>query len=154
MRAGGQRGVAFLAVLLAVAALSGMLAAGGTLWAQARQREREQELLFVGQQYQDAIRRYYESTPGAGRYPPTLDALLFDPRFVAIRRHLRQPYRDPLAPMQPWGLIPAPDGGIMGVYSQASGAPIKRSNFPPRLGWSGEKSTYADWKFVFVPARP
>ena len=149
----GQRGVVLLALLIAIAVLGAGLAAAGTFWHETRQRILETELLFVGQQYRNAIRQYYEAPPG-GTYPPTLEALLLDQRAPAIRRYLRRPYRDPLTNAAQWGLVQAPQGGIMGVYSLAPDKPIKRANFPAVLEWAPSLASYADWKFVYLPAPP
>lgn len=149
----GQRGVVLLALLIAIAVLGAGLAAVGTFWHETRQRSLESELLFVGQQYRTAIRQYYEAPPG-GTYPPSLEALLLDPRAPAIRRYLRRPYRDPLTGAAQWGLVQAPQGGIMGVYSLSPEKPIKQANFPPILEWAPNLASYADWKFVYLPAAP
>ena len=146
-----QRGVIYLALMIVVATLGAGLAATGTFWHQVQQRAREQELLFIGQQYRRAIQHYYEAPGGGNRYPPSLEALLLDERSPAIRRYLRRPYRDPLGSSAEWGLVQAPQGGIMGIYSQAPGTPIKRANFPPILNWEAGLTTYADWQFVYVP---
>ena len=154
--AGSQRGVAYLALLIALAAMGAALASTGTLWHEAQQREKERELLFVGKQWSRAIRQYYESSPGGKTYPPTVESLLLDPRTPGLKRYLRRPYRDPLTSSDNWGLVKAPQGGIMGVYSQAEGTPIKQGNFPDDLiGFDGAKS-YATWKFIYSPemARP
>ena len=50
-----QRGFTYLALLVAVALLGIGLAAGSELWSQTRQREREQELLYIGAQFRRAI---------------------------------------------------------------------------------------------------
>lgn len=148
-----QRGIAYLALLIVIAAIGAALAATGTLWHDVQQREKERELLFVGMQYRRAIQQYYESSPGgAKKYPPTIEALLLDERVPAIRRHLRRPYRDPITNSEHWGLLNAPQGGIIGVYSLATGEPIKHANFPDELKWSGDQATYADWQFVYLPS--
>jgi type II secretory pathway pseudopilin PulG len=147
-----QAGIALLAMLIVIAAMSAALGVTGSLWHEVQQREKERELLFIGLQYRNAIKRYYESPGGQNRYPPTLDVLLLDNRTPAIRRHLRKPYRDPLTNSKEWGIVPAPQGGILGVHSLAEGKPIKRANFPAELGWEGGKSRYIDWQFVYVPA--
>lgn len=151
---GRQRALAFLALLIVVAVMGAALAAAATVWRQSLQRAQERELLFVGLQYRRAIRLYYESSPGIKAYPPTLATLLRDERVPGTRRHLRRPYRDPLANSERWGLVPAPNGGIMGVYSLAPGRPLKRAGFPPELGWSGGGPSFADWKFVYLPPPP
>ena len=68
-----QAAFTYLAVLLLVALLGMGLAAAATLVATAAQREQELELLFVGNQYRQAIGSYFEKTPGAAKqFPPTL----------------------------------------------------------------------------------
>lgn len=138
--------------MILIAALGAGLAATGTVWQQVQQRAKERELLFIGQQYRRAIQQYYESG-GGGRYPPTLEALLIDERSPSIRRYLRRPFPDPLTGSPEWGLVQAPQGGIMGIYSLAPGKPIKKANFPAVLNWENDAPSYADWKFVYVPAQ-
>jgi type II secretory pathway pseudopilin PulG len=140
-------------MLVIIAIMGAALASTGSVWRQIQQREKEQELLFVGLQYRRAIARYYERSPGVKSYPPTLDALLHDERLPGLARHLRRPYRDPMTRAGIWGLVPAPTGGIMGVYSLAAETPIRRSNYPSELGWLGGKPSYADWQFIYLPAQ-
>lgn len=159
IKTGNQGGLAYLALLMAVAALGGGMALAGTIWHSTQQRAREEELLFVGLEYRNAIRSYYERTPGNKTYPRTLDVLLEDKRFPNVVRHLRQPYRDPLKQPQSanpaegieWGLVLGPDRGIMGIYSLNHGRPRKVANFPRELGWAEGKKSYADWQFVYLP---
>ncbi len=146
-----QAGVALLAMLIVIAAMSVALGVTGSLWHEVQQREKERELLFVGMQYRLAIKRYYESPGGPQKYPTTLDVLLIDERTPAIRRHLRKPWRDPLTNSKEWGLLFAPQGGIIGVHSLADGKPIKQENFPAELEWEGGKSRYIDWQFIYLP---
>lgn len=147
-----QRGVVLLGLLIVVAVMGLALGATATVWQQAQQREKERQLLFVGLQYRRAIQRYYEQSPGTKTYPATLAVLLRDERVPDIRRHLRRPYRDPLTNAEIWGLVQAPQGGIMGVYSLAPGQPIRRANFPAELGWEEGGASYAEWRFVYVPS--
>lgn len=139
-------------LLIVIATLGAALAVTGSFWHTVQQRAKERELLFIGNQYRRAIQQYYETSPG-GRYPPTLEALLLDERSPAIRRFLRRPFRDPLTNSPEWGLVTAPQGGIMGVYSLAAGTPIKQANFPAVLNWEAGLPSYAEWKFVYVPAQ-
>ena len=65
-----QGGFTYLALLIAVALIGIGLVAASEVWSQSRQREKEQELLFIGEQFRQAIGMYYERTPGAvRRYP-------------------------------------------------------------------------------------
>ncbi len=153
MRAGKpyplQRGFTYLAVLFLVAVVGLLTAKTALLWSTLARREREQELLFVGDQYRKAIAQYYWSTPGGDKhYPPSLDALLQDPRFPGARRYLRKVYRDPITDLPQWGIIRAPDGGIMGIYSMASGVPLKQAGFPEKYKDFSGNGDYPSWRFV------
>ena len=146
-RAGG---FTYLTILIVVALMGVGLALSGEVWHTAALREREAALLHVGEQYRQAIGRYYLAGPR--QYPRALADLLKDSRKPGVERYLRRLYPDPITNSDDWGLVKAPDGGIMGVHSRAEGRPIKEANFPPALaGFEGAKR-YADWKFVFVPA--
>lgn len=147
-----QRGFTYLGLLFAVVLAGVALAAIGVVWSMERQRERERELLFVGERFREAIASYYERSPGlVKRYPAKLDELLKDGRFLTVRRHLTQVYRDPMTGTRNWGLIPAPEGGIMGVHSSSTSAPIKRAGFPSEFSEFEGKSSYAEWRFVYRP---
>ena len=117
---------------------------------------KERELLFVGEQFRQAIALYYWRTPGgAHQYPKSLEALLEDKRWPVTQRYLRKIYRDPITGMNEWGVIEAPGGaGIMGVYSKSEEVPIKTAGFPARWTAFEEARNYADWKFVFSPETP
>ncbi|HEX8988222.1 MAG TPA: hypothetical protein VF816_09680, partial [Rhodocyclaceae bacterium] len=47
------------------------------------------------------------------------------------------------------GIVPAPEGGIMGVFSLATAKPIKQAGFAPQLAGLENKRRYADWQFVY-----
>lgn len=150
-RAARSRGVTYLGVLLLVAVLGLGLAATGEVWQTAAQRERENQLIFVGNQYRKAIERYYRSTQGDGRFPRELGNLLKDPRRPDTRRYLRTLYADPISGKADWGLVRAPDGGIAGVYSLSEDAPIKTTGFRPENAALAGRTKYVDWKFEYVP---
>ena len=150
-----QRGFTYLAVLFLVALMGLALTGIATVWHTAAQREKERDLLYVGKQFRLAIESYYEGSPGAlKKYPPNLEELLKDSRFPGIRRHLRRIYRDPVGGGSEWGLVPAPEGGIMGVHSLSADAPLKRGNFREAERGLADKGRYADWQFVYRPAQP
>lgn len=153
MRAGehlpAEAGFALVWVLLAVAVMGVGLAALGTVWSADAQRQREDELLQVGQMYARAIRSYHQASPGTQkRFPPSVDALLWDTRFAVPIRHLRKPYPDPLSPERPWGELRAPDGGLRGIYSQGSEAPLRQQ--PLQLGelTLPVAAHYSQWQFA------
>lgn len=149
-----QRGFTYLALLLAVAVLGIGLAAVGELWSSVVQREKEAELLFAGGEFRRAIRSYYATSPGAQRYPQRLEELLEDKRFPFVRRHLRRLYRDPMTGKREWGLVQAPEGGIMGVHSLSQASALKTANFAAADRDLEGKARYAEWQFVYRPAPP
>jgi type II secretory pathway pseudopilin PulG len=109
-----QRGFTYVGLLLAVALAGVALAAAGTLWSTTAKRDKELELLFVGDQFRRAIGAYYEGTPGAKRYPLKLEDLLEDKRLAVTRRHLRQLYADPMTGKADWELVRLADGAGRG----------------------------------------
>ena len=48
-------------------------------------------------------------------------------------RHLRRLYKEPITGQDEWGLVEAPGGGVMGVYSRSEDEPIKTGNFSIRI---------------------
>ncbi|MDA8129061.1 MAG: type II secretion system protein [Betaproteobacteria bacterium] len=148
-----QSGFTYFLVLMLIALIGMGLAAAGTLWHTESQREREAELLFVGDQYRQAIRSYYALDTAQPRLPQSIDDLLEDNRRPSVVRHLRRAYRDPLTGGE-FALIREPDTrGIVGVYSRAPGQPFKIAGFSAKdEAFKGAK-TYAGWRFVFdLPA--
>lgn len=147
-----QGGFTYLTVLAAIAVAGVVLAKAGIDWGHAGQREKERELLYVGNQYRRAIALYYERTPGATkRYPARLEDMLTDTRYSSPQHYLRKLYRNPFTNQQQWGTIKAPDGGIMGVYSLSDTAPLKRTNFNFENRAFEGATKYSDWKFFYAP---
>lgn len=143
-----QRGWVLLALLFMLAALGAGMAALGTVWTTVAQREREAELLFVGEQYRRAIESYQQRGPGSEKpYPPSLEALLQDRRFPMPVRHLRRLYPDPMTGRPEWGLVRDAQGGIVGVYSLSDAQPLRTTGFTPQQEGFAEASTYRDWVF-------
>ncbi len=141
-----------LLVLIMIAGL--VLAAAGVKWNEARKREREQELLKVGDTIRKAIGNYYNQTPGVVKqYPPNLEALLRDDRFPVPRRYLRKIYADPITQVPDWGILQAPSGGVLGVYSKSPLKPFKTKNFRPTYRYFENQRSYGEWFFAYVPER-
>lgn len=143
-----EAGYTYLMLLFGVAAM-GLFAAGAAEgWATLAQRERERELLFAGNQYREALRRYYAAIPDAAqRHPAKLEDLLEDTRFAGMRRHLRQLYPDPMTGQADWVLLRQGEH-IVGVHSRATGKPMKQSGFEKRDEEFAGAGSYIDWKFV------
>jgi type II secretory pathway pseudopilin PulG len=149
---GRERGFTYLWILFAVAILGASLGAAAESWTTAQRREKERQLLFVGNQYQQAIGRYFEATPGpAKRFPPSLEALLKDPRFPGTQRYLRKLYPDPVTGSDEWGLVEAPGGGILGVYSLSEARPLKVAHFSGDAKDFEGREKYSEWVFVYRP---
>lgn len=144
---GKQRGFTYLGLLFAVAAMGILLAAAAGVWETTARRERETELLFIGNEFRNAIGSYYSHTPDAAKqYPLTLEDLLQDTRSPVPYRHLRKLYRDPFTHNTKWGLVRA-GGRIIGVYSLHNGKPL-RTHFSGRDKAFEGLAQYSEWQFV------
>jgi len=147
-----QSGFTYIGLLLFVAIMGAALAGTGVLYRTQVKREKEKELLFVGDQFRRAIMLYYEKSPGSDkRFPQSLDDLLRDNRYAGVQRYLRRVYVDPMTGSREWGLVRAADGRISGVYSLSDDMPMKTANFPSGYEDLAAKTRYADWKFVYAP---
>jgi type II secretory pathway pseudopilin PulG len=144
------RGFTYMTVLFIAAMLGAGLALSGEVWHTSAMREKEAELLHVGHHYRKAIERYYLSGPQR-QYPRSLDDLIKDPRQPGTVRYLRKHYPDPLTGKD-WGLVKAPDGGILGVHSASEDKPFKTAGFKLRDRTFEGVQKYSEWKFIFQPA--
>jgi type II secretory pathway pseudopilin PulG len=140
-------GFTYVWLLVAVAVMAAGLAAIGEIASTAAKREKEAELLFVGDQFARAIAEYSASSPGAPQYPQKLEDLLADNRYPNARRYLRRIYRDPMTGRPDWALVRGPGGGIVGVHSQAIERPLKTANFPPGYESFAGATVYSAWRF-------
>lgn len=148
-----QSGYLLLGLLILILVATYALMAAGSKFSEARKREREQELLKVGDSFRKAIGNYYNQTPGAIKsYPPNLEALLIDDRFPKTKRYLRKIYLDPVTQKEGWGTLKAPSGGIMGVFSLSAASPYKTNNFRVIYRHFENKKHYGEWYFVYVPS--
>ena len=149
-RARRPQGFTYVALLIAVATIGGGAAATAELWSQGERREKERELLFVGGQFREAVRRYYDASPGVVKgYPQHLDDLLVDKRFAQPRRHLRRMYRDPITGKAEWAVVESPLGGIMGVRSLSDAATLKRGGFSGDDAILVGATRYSEWRFTY-----
>ncbi|MDY7545100.1 type II secretion system protein [Glaciimonas sp. CA11.2] len=147
-----SRGIVLLALLLTLALMGIALMGAVSWWSLERQRENEEDLLFIGNQYRLAIERYYYATPGnAKALPMRLDELIEDQRFPIPVRHLRRLYLDPMTG-EPFELIHIGEQ-IHGVASTSQKKAIKRSGFFPPYTAFEVIETYDQWKFLFTPPR-
>jgi len=145
-------GFTYIGLLILIALMGIALAGTGVIWHTETRREKERELLFVGDQFRRAIGLYYERSPGAKKYPKALEDLLLDRRYPNTQRYLRRLYPDPVGGTAEWGLVRGPAGGIVGVFSLSEAEPLKRAGFPMKYGEFEGKARYNEWRFMYVPA--
>lgn len=161
-------GFTLIVAMTAVVIIGIMLGATGQSWKMFMKREREEELLFRGMQYQAAIERWYNPNPPKlapgvpkprGNDPSTrplkdLKYLLQDPNSPGPKPYLRRLYTDPVTNRDFEPFIE--NGAITGVRSTSEEAPVKMGNFPETLKELEGKTTYKEWVFVYraVPLAP
>jgi type II secretory pathway pseudopilin PulG len=162
-----ERGYAMATFLVALVVMTIVMSAAMPVWKQMVQREKEEELVFRGEQIAHAIGMFQRRTANA--YPPNIDVL--------VQQHLlRKKYKDPItnddfqpiAQSQPQGAqggrgaqpgqtqgrgqpagnagsaLPggAPAGGIIGVTSKSTDTSIRL--------YKG-RSHYNEWAFIYTP---
>jgi type II secretory pathway pseudopilin PulG len=147
-------GFTYIGLLAAVAIMGIFMMVVGEVWQSLQKREKESELLFVGNEYRRAITDYYTQTPGnAPRYVMKLEDLLKDARYPVTRRYLRKIYKDPLTGKAEWGLLKNAAGQIYGVYSLSSAEPFKKEHFKKDDHDFEGRGSYAEWVFKYVPTQ-
>ncbi len=140
-------------VLVMVVVLGLTAGLAGSTWRSVMQRDREEELLWRGDQYRRAIRSYYDVNHGGiQRYPAQLEDLLRDPRSLQVARHLRRLYPEPFGGGE-WVLIKDPAGGIKGVRSASTDEPFKKDGFPEEYEDFTDRAKYSEWEFSHTPEK-
>ncbi|PTN12166.1 hypothetical protein [Nitrosomonas aestuarii] len=141
-----EKGIIYLWALFAVTVAGVVMAGTGQLWQTKIQREKEMELLFIGDQFRKAIMSYHSNQlTGIRQYPESLDQLLEDKRGPVIQRHLRKIYIDPMTMTDEWGLVEEDDLPQQQVQGQNSGqnsdinSANNTSGVGSNLGSSGSK---------------
>jgi len=115
-------------------------------WKTVVQRVKEADLLAHGVEIQAAI-ALYSATMKKGRvvpgevYPLTLEEMTRPPRPV-----LRKVYVDPITGGD-WEYVRESTGGIRGVRSRSTLAPIRQRGFPQQLHHFEGLPYYHDWVF-------
>lgn len=143
-------GFTYIGLLFAVAFIGLLLAGAGEVWQTTAQREREEQLLFVGREFGRAIASYRAaSAENSNQLPRRLEDLVEDRRSFNPRRHLRRIYHDPMTGKAEWGLVKAGDG-IVGVHSLAEGKPRKVANFLAGEDAFAAAASYRDWHFLAI----
>ena len=147
---GRQSGFTYLGLIILVAILGLVGAAGLKMGSLLQRQVAEQELLDIGAQFSDALYSYAAATPpGQPQQPDSLAALLRDARVPQLRRHLRKLYTDPVTGRAEWGLLYQPGSNrIIGVHSLSQMQPLKVGNFEARFKGFEDKSHLSDWQFM------
>ena len=91
-----QKGYILIALMVAIFILSIGLLVAILVWETQLQREREEELIFRGKQYVEAIRVFQMKNPGS--FPKTLDELIEE-------KCIRKLYKDPMSEDGEWNII-------------------------------------------------
>lgn len=158
--AGREAGFTYVGLIVLVAIIG--LVGAATLKADAllRRAAAEQELLEIGAAFSAALTSYAEATPrGQLPQPPSLEALLKDPRVPGTRRHLRKIFVDPITGKAEWGIVWLNKGtgidgsggsGVVAVYSLSQAKPLKQANFDGRFQNFENREHLSEWKFAVI----
>ncbi len=121
-RRNGDAGYAMAVLLVGLAIMSVLLTVAMPVWHQTAQREKEEELIFRGNQYARAVGLFQRKY--AGGYPPSIDALV-------QQKFLRKKYKDPMVPDGEFQIIPsgAAQAGQVGVTNPATTPPLGQTSF-------------------------
>ncbi len=133
-----ERGVTYLAVMLAVVLIGISLATVGKSWKVAIKRDREAELLFRGNRIKAAIEQFaanYEVMKSVRdhRFPLTLEEMTKPPKPT-----LQMVYKDPITGGE--FEVVRVNGEIQGVRSRSKDKPLNQVNFK-------DAKTYSDILF-------
>jgi len=138
-------GFTYIGILILMTMMGIAVTAVSELWYTAQKREKEQELLFVGNQFRRALAMY---SADGGSYPKRLEDLLKDSRIPGVRRYLRKIYRDPFTGGTEWGLVRSAGDVITGVYSLSNEEPLKQAEFSLADKPFEGKKKYSEWIFA------
>ncbi len=169
-----QRGATLMIVLVLVVIVGLSAGIAGSTWKTVMQRAREEQLLWVGEQYRRAIESYVSHRGVTGQaggggiqsirlgqsdeeknraaaflgYPNSLEDLLKDPRSLQTVRHIRRLYKDPMTG-EDFELVLAPGNRIKGVRSTSKEEPFKKDGFPAEYDNFKDADSYQKWEFVY-----
>lgn len=120
-----SRGYVLIILMMAVLVLSLALLVAVPVWQTELQRDKEEELIFRGNQYAEAVRIYVKKNPG--RFPTSLKELL-------DKKCIRRLYRDPFSRDGQWNVVLASTG------SPGRGAARPGADSPAMGGPAGGQS--------------
>jgi type II secretory pathway pseudopilin PulG len=143
-------GFTYTALLAGIVIMGIVLGSTGKYWSAVVLRDKEEELLFRGDQFRQAIQRYY-SLGGRNQYPPSIDELLKDSRTIEGKRHLRRKFKDPITGEDFVEIRDTLSKRIIGVHSSSDKEPFKQGNFPELYPEFNGVTKYSEWKFQLLP---
>jgi len=122
---GLEAGFAIATLIVFAAVISILAAATIPVYQMRLQREREEELIFRGEEYVRAIQKYQRKY---NVNPPTIDALLNTDGIRFVRRQ----YKDPITGEDFRIISVNPDGSVVGsnTLNLAAGTPLNLGNTP------------------------
>ena len=148
-----DKGFAYVALLASMTVIALLLSSVSVNQSHQAKRERETQLLFIGEQFRNSLASYYlVSQQENDRFPKTLSQLLVDNRALKPRHHLRQIYRDPITQSYHWGLVLNTNKQIIGVYSLSNELLLKSKLPEFAVLVSDGQATYSDLKFIYQPS--
>jgi type II secretory pathway pseudopilin PulG len=171
-----ERGYAMAALLVGLSIMAVLMSAALPVWTHFTKREREEELIWRGQQYARAIMLFQRKF--ANTFPPTIDVLV-------EQRFLRKKYKDPITndDFQPIPVVggtmpgtgpkpeagaspqsPSQQSGFSGQQRAGSSPTLGARTMTPALGIQGVvsksnatsiknyngRTKYSEWAFVHV----
>ena len=138
MKTRAQAGYSLVILIVAVTVLNILVAAMLPLWSTAIRREKEEELIFRGFQYAEAIRVFHVRYQ---RYPNKLEELL-----EVKPRCIRQLWKDPMTEDGKWSLIfqNQPQGPLTGHLDNPNGPPSDPNGRRNPNGEGGEDQDQGD----------
>jgi type II secretory pathway pseudopilin PulG len=145
-----EGGFAMAGLLVGIALLSLGLSVAMPTWRTLVQREKEEELIWRGQQYDRAIQLYRKKNAAPGA--PSVERLVEG-------KFLRKAYKDPITggDFEIIGVSPA--GNAPGVqqpqrgFGQLVGGVRSKSKAKSFRVLNG-RTVYSDWQFTYVPWKP
>ncbi len=132
----GNRGYAMAALLIGMSIMAVLMSAILPVWTHMATREKEEELIFRGNQYARAIGLFQRKF--ANTAPPTIDVLV-------EQRFLRKKYKDPITKddFQPLYANQAMPGAIGGPSGAAGATGARQQQQPRQVIQSGFNNTGA-----------
>lgn len=145
-----QRGFTYIGLLVIMTVMLMAMGAASQVWHTVMQQEKEKELMFIGHEFQAAIKHYYVKF--GNKYPPSLEALIEANDLNGKKVHfLRKLYTDPMTGEAKWGLVVGQGSGLAGVYSLSEDKPLKVAGFADADAMFEGAEKYSEWKFIYIP---